>query len=81
MLILSIIIGIILLVTGNVALFLRLKSRMQDHYDKQVSRFRRRKRGSKMSEPQDSEENQLADATAPQGIDVSQAREDDNAKP
>ena len=72
MLILSIIIGIILLATGNVALFLRLKSRMQDHYDKQVSRYRGRKRGSKVSEPQYSEDSQVSDATAPQNSEESQ---------
>lgn len=77
MLILSIIIGIILLATGNVALFLRLKSRVEKHYDKHVSRFRRKKRGPKVPEPQGPtvEEPQVAAGGEPGGVEDSESQE------
>ena len=83
MLILSIIIGIILLATGNVALFLRLKSRVEKHYDKHVSRFRRKKLGTKVQDPQGSEveEPQVAAGGEPGGVEDSVSRECTDTEP
>lgn len=83
LLILSIIIGIILLATGNVALFLRLKSRVEKHYDKHVSRFRRKKRGTKVQDPQGSEveEPQVAAGGEPGGVEDSVSQECTGTEP
>ena len=83
MLILSIVIGIIHLATGNVALFLRLKSRVEKHYDKHVSRFRRKKRGPKVLEPQGSavEEPQGGAGSEPEGVGNSDSQECTGTEP